>query len=133
MTVVAEPPIPTTPPANLEELWKRLLAIAVSNRRVRTLLEVAAPVSFADGTLAVYVPANTVTSFNSYVNEVESLASQAACVPVRVRVEAPQVALTDAPSAQQRIAEHPLVKQAMELLNAKVVGVQARAQKPQAP
>jgi hypothetical protein len=63
------------------------------------------------------------------VGEVEPLASQAACAPVRIRVEAPQVSLADTPTAQQRIAEHPLVKQAMELLNAKVVGVQARAKK----
>lgn len=127
---VPAPSLPTTPPASLEELWTRLLTLAAPNRRLRTLLDVAAPVSFAEATLAVYIPANTVTSFNSYLAEIEPLASQAACTPVRIRVEAPQVALTDEPTAQQRIAEHPLVKQAMELLNAKVVGVQARVQKP---
>ncbi|MFO0830343.1 MAG: hypothetical protein U0637_00735 [Phycisphaerales bacterium] len=49
---------------------------------------------------------------------------------MRVRVEAPEVSLTDAPSMQQRVAEHPLIKQAMELLNARVVGVQSRAPRP---
>lgn len=109
----------------------RLLVLAAPNRRLRALLDAAAPVSFTNNTLAVFVPANVSTSFNSYLPEIEPLARKAACADITLRVEAPQVALTDAPSAQQRIAEHPLIKQAVELLNAKIVGVQPRAQKPE--
>ncbi len=86
--------------------------------------------SWTDGVLAIFVPANAATSINAYLAELELLASDVARKPLRVRVESPQVSLEDQTTSQQRIAEHPLIKQAMELLNARIVGVQPRAPKP---
>jgi hypothetical protein len=43
-------------------------------------------------------------------------------------VESPRADLADAPTVQT-ISEHPLIKQAMEVLNAKLVSVQPRAKR----
>ncbi len=116
--------------------WAQVLSAASGNRRMRILLNDCSLVNVADDQVVIAVSDALLSAAQSNEKELGDLLARAWDRAVKVELRgasqvAPAGAASEpAPEPTTPITEHPLVKQAMELFSAKLVGVQAR--KPQA-
>lgn len=89
------------------------------------------PLGFAPGVLRAHVPAGMKPAAESLLPEITALLrATVGDEAARVELVAPEVTLARAEPASASIAEHPLVKEAIELLGARVVGVYPRTKPP---
>jgi len=107
------------------ELWSRLLEGAAPNRRLRIILAEARLESLSDSSAIILVKPTMLTSAQQLVPDLETLLSQLRAKPTRVEIK-PDQAEIEPPlietTPRVNIAEHPLVKQAVELFGGRIIG-----------
>ncbi len=133
--VKAAEPAPLAPWARdpAGDPWSRVLSAAAPNRRLRVLLNDCSLVKAEDDVVVLSVSAALLSAVRANEKDLCGLLAVAwdRAVKLELRSDTPDAA----PEAEQpivpnetaaAIAEHPVVKRAIELFNAKVIRVQPR-------
>lgn len=118
---------------DLKALWSAVLERSQDpseHRRLRILLPDMTPLSLADGAITITTHPSLQHATRGVADELANLLRRLCGSDVRVVVQEPEV-VEQAPAANPqddavRIAEHPLIKHAVELFGGKIVGRQAR-------
>lgn len=128
--VVIDPPVVSQTPIGDPAFWPRVMQLCSGSRRVKVMLESARLVEVkpAPGRVTLEVAGHLLAAARGLARDIETLAATIAGEPVSFAFQpAPgSETLAPAPEPIPNVQEHPLVRQAMELFNARVLSVQPR-------
>jgi len=134
-TVPPSPDIVVTPraaaPGAASDPWAHVLTAAAPNRRLRVLLNDCSLVRAEDDVVVLGVSQALLSAVRANEKELCDLLAQAWDRAVKLAARpleptAPAAPPEPSPQAAAEVAEHPVVKKAMELFGAKIVRVQPR-------
>lgn len=121
---------------DLRALWQAVLERSQhpsEHRRLRILLPDMQPQRVLEGELLVQTHPSLLLASRGVADELRMLVRRLTGADLRIVVQAPEPAPDATAAAQpdpqadaQRIAEHPLIKHAVELFGGKIVGRQVR-------
>lgn len=114
-----------------DRLWQAMLAAASDNRRLRVMLAELAPATLEHNALLLSPAANAALAAERMKGDIEALARRLTGIDLSVAIAKPQAPAEEAAPSTEAIAEHPLVKQAVELFGGRVIGVQPRRERSQ--
>lgn len=111
-------------------VWDRAIAACSANRRLRLLMQESKLVAMDENSARVLVKPALLTIARSCATDMEAALSQAAGTTLHVVIEsdgpAPEAGEGQLATPMPSMAEHPLVKQAIELFGGRLVSAGPR-------
>jgi hypothetical protein len=108
-----------------------MLGAASDNRRLRVMLAELAPTTLDGNALMLSPAANAALAAERMRGDIEALARRLTGVDVSVVISKPDAPAGGPIASVESVAEHPLVKHAVELFGGRVIGVQPRRDRGQ--
>ncbi|MEK6703347.1 MAG: hypothetical protein AABZ53_13870 [Planctomycetota bacterium] len=114
--------------ADSSGVWAGVREAASSSRYLGAMLSELELESFADGKATLIGPASIVSAAQTKLTDLEQLFARVTGRPIRVALRAHEPAAAAAREAPRApAADHPLVRQAIEQLGARIVAVHPRS------
>lgn len=123
-TAAVVEPKPAPQGAAPVSVWDRAIAACSANRRLRLLMQESKLVTMEENSARVLVKPALLTIAQSCATDMEAALSEAAGSTIRVVIEAdgpvPEASEVHLATSMPSMAEHPLVKQAIELFGGRL-------------